>query len=268
VGRIEFTTADRGPDGRLLVEPPMERIRRIQAELEGSPEQSATPAEPAPEQPAEIKPQLPIATYRQLGAALVFIAVALLVAWIAFRPGPPTTDDRPPATAGPAGVAAQPPSAAPAATEQPAQVEAYAAPGGAQLGPIDANAKIQYRHSEYPEWGGVEWNDAIVWIEADHAPPTSLPDLARPTPAPTPVYIKVEVPVEPPCDVAVNPRYVAQIDVALDGRPLGQVIGRSCDSQADAQTDAETQAAQMRAAAPPPCPTWAGPPFVKPDCVK
>lgn len=225
---------------------------------------TATGATSAPEQPVdEIRPQLPIATYRQLGAALVFIAVALLVAWIAFRPGPPTTDHRRPTT-DPAGVAAQPPSAAPVATAQPAQVEAYAAPEGVALGPIDANAPIVYRHSEYPEWGGVEWNDAIVWIEADHAPPTSLPDLARPTPAPT--VERIYIPVEPPCDVATNPRYVKLIEVTRDGIPLGEVTGRSCDSQAAAEADAETQAAEMRVSAPTPCPTWAGPPFVKPDC--
>lgn len=224
----------------------------------------ATPA-PAPEQSAEIRPQLPAATYRQLFGALAIIAVMGLSAWIAFRPGPPTTDARRP-TADPAGVLAAPPGAAPAATEQPAQVEAYAEPGGAKLGPIDASAKIQYRHSDYPEWGGVEWNDAIVWVQADPGQLAGLPDLARPTPAPTPVYIKVEVPVEPPCDVAVNPRYVAQLDVSVDGRPIGQVTGRSCDSQDAAQADAEAQAAAMRVSAPTPCLTWPGPPFVKPDC--
>jgi hypothetical protein len=119
-------------------------------------------------------------------------ALAVYALW----PSAPTTDHRPPTTAGPAGVSLAPPSVAPAPTEAPAQVEAYAAPGGVALGPIDANAPIAYRHSEYPEWGGVKWQGAIVWIEADHAPPTSLPDLARPTPQPSPVY--VYVPVEPP----------------------------------------------------------------------
>jgi hypothetical protein len=161
-------------------------------------------------------------------------------------------------------VSLAPPTEAAAPTEQPAQVEAYAAPGGAQLGPIDASAPIVYRHSEHAGWGGVKSQGSVVWIEASADQLDSLPDLAEPTPKPTPE--RIYIPVEPPCDPAINPRYVAQLDVSLDGRPLGQVTGRSCDSQAAAQADAETQAAQMRARAPTPCPTWPGPPFVKPDC--
>jgi hypothetical protein len=225
----------------------------------------ATPAAPEQFAEQEIRPQLPTATYGQLFGALAIIAVMALIAWIAFRPGPPTADRQPPTT-DPAAVLAAPPSAAPAPTEVPATVMAYAAPGGAQLGPIDATVPIQYRHSEHAGWGGVKWQGAVVWIEAEAEQLAGLPDLAEPTPKPTPE--RIYVPVEPPCDVAVNPRYVAQLDVSLDGRPLGQVTGRSCDSQDAAQADAETQAAVMRASASTPCPTWAGPPFVKPDCGK
>ena len=213
---------------------------------------------PAPGAETRARPQISGKVASLVGGLVLALALVAL----ASRSGPlARTDHRPPTTDHPADELAAPPSAVPAATAQSAQVAAYAAPGGAQLGPIDANAPIAYRHSDYPEWGGVRWQGAIVWVKTD-AQLGKLPDLARPTPAPTPVYVYVE----PPCDPTVNPRYVAQIDVSVDGRPLGQVTGQSCDSQAAAQADAETQAAAMRASAPTPCPTWAGPPFVKPDC--
>jgi hypothetical protein len=136
-------------------------------------------------------------------------------------------------------------------TEQPAQIEAYAEPGGKLLGPIDASAPISFRHSDFPQWGGVEWNDAIVWIQADHAPPTSLPDLARPTPAPTPIIVerRVEVPIEvtPVCDIETNPRYTVTIEVYDDERvPLGLVTGNGCESQAEAQANADAKADAMK----------------------
>lgn len=213
----------------------------------------------APEQPADMRSQLPASTWRQLAGAVLIIALMALLAWLAFRPAvtdqPPTTSP----TSAPAALAASP-----APTSAPAQITAYAAPDGAPLGPIDAGAKPQYRHSAHPGWGGVRWQGAIVWVQAEAEQIAGLPDLAPPTPAPTPE--RIYVPVEPPCDLAVSPRYVARIDVsAADGRPLGQVTGASCESQAAAQADAEQRAVELRQAAPPPCPTW-HPPLKQPDC--
>lgn len=255
---LPITEADRAAWRAGKLEPQTDFAATLQETMAAV---GATPAPAPAEQPVEIKPKLPVATYRQLFGALAFVAVALLIAWVAFRP-----DAAPavPPTAAPAGASLALPTEAPAATEATATMLAYAAPEGAQLGPIDASATIEYQHSEYPQWGGVRWQGAIVWVKT-HAigQLLGLPDLARPTPKPTPVYVYVE----PACDVATNPRYVAQIDVSdARGVPLGQASGASCDSQAEAQARAEAHAAEMREHAPPPCPTWPGPPFVKPDC--
>jgi len=216
---------------------------------------------PAPGAETGAKPPIGNKAIAGIVGGLV-LAVALIALANQFGGAGRRSPAAPPTTAGPAGVSLAPPTEAAAPTERPAQVEAYAAPQGVELGPIDP-ATPTYRHSDYPGWAGIERRKGeIVWVKADPGQIEGLLDLAEPTPAPTPKIIYVE----PPCDPATNPRYVAQLDVALDGRPLGQVTGRSCDSQAAAQADAETQAAQMRASAPTPCPTWAGPPFVKPDC--
>lgn len=195
----------------------------------------ATPA-PAAEQPAEIQAKLPASTYRQLAGAGAFVALALLALYITLRPG--ATQPSAPAmpTIAPAG--AGQPGASVAPTEAPATVMAYAAPNGAALGPIPADSTITYRYGD-SSWGGVDWHGRVVWIQADHAPPDSYPDLAPVWAAPAPAVI--EVPIAVPCLP-----YVVEMDVLQNGAPIGHVTGRSCDSQAAAQANADALAHQMR----------------------
>ena len=267
-----ITEADRDPvTGRIMVEAEQRAAARSDAP-ETPTEQARRTRTLTNRRGAEVSaaPASSTSLGRKEIAGIVgaVLLVLIAIAVINVLPQPSPSTDKGQGTTGPAAaLAEQPPSAAPAATDAPAQVDAYAAPDGQLLGPIDASAKPAYRHSQHPGWAGVRWQGAIVWVKVDQ-PLDELPDLAKPTPAPTPIVVERIVEVEPPCSLD-NPRYTAQLDVSLHGRPLGQATGASCDSQAEAQERAEATAAEMRAnAAPPPapCPTWAGAPFVKPDC--
>lgn len=203
-----------------------------------------------PAQPAAAAPEPPVAPDRRpaslvqlLLSAAAVLAIAAIVVYVVFRPSAPAAPNGVPTT-----IAAPTPPPAAAPTEG-ATVDAYAAPGGTLLGPIPADSIIKYRYGN-TSWGGVDWHGRVVWIEADHPPPASYPDLARPTPAPTVERVYVEVPIEPPCDQAINPRYTAQIDVYDGSRPIGIAVGRSCISQADAQANADALAAAMKGATP------------------
>jgi hypothetical protein len=200
-------------------------------------------AAPPTAEPAEpIRPQLGAHTYAQLAGALGIITLMIVAALLAFRSG---AEPAPPVTTR-ATAPAEQPTVAPAA----AQVDAYAAPDGALLGPIPADTPLHYRHSDFPEWAGVDWQGKVVWIKSE--PAADLPDLrprppaaAAPAAAPAPQIIYVE-PSPVPCDPQVNPLYSVQEDVYDGARPIGQVVGVSCESQADAQANADAAAAAMK----------------------
>jgi hypothetical protein len=176
----------------------------------------------------------------------LLLAVAAIAALNAFSPAPA------PRTMPTALVA---PTAAPSPRPTPQQQDAYAAPDGAQLGTIPLTATLAYQHSSYPGWGGVAWQGAIVWVEADPAQLAQLPDLAPPpTAAPRPPTLPAEPAAAPAaapaCDVTVNPAYVVKIAVlGPRGEPLGSATGVSCVSQDEAQANADALADQVRSRA-------------------
>lgn len=88
-------------------------------------------------------------------------------------------------------------------------------------------------------------------LTATPAPPSATPAPATPVVIVEYVPIEVEaapqvIAVDPPCDVAVNPRYSARIDVLNHDAQIGVVTGASCVSQDDAQQRAQDLAATMR----------------------
>lgn len=252
-----FNDTERAAAREALGMPPMQRIAKVRADLEDTPTPVEQPAA-VPAAPSRRSPSMA----RWLGAAAALLAIAALITAVMLRPATPlaTNDERRTTTPGPAVAGSQPagliepagqaaPAVTPAAPTEGATIAAYAAPGGALLGPIPADSIIKYRYGN-TSWGGVDWHGRVVWIEADHPPPASYPDLAKPTPAPTVERVYVEVPIEPACDQEINPRYTAQIDVYDGSRPLGIAVGRSCISQADAQANADALAAAMKGATP------------------
>lgn len=262
--RLEITEEDRDERGRIMVE-----AQNRAAERETPPEAPAS-APPAharklSNRRGQSAPALSGKSQKRTIGPIAGVLIAALLIGVTMRlSSTPIAGRQPPATApGPVDQGAPALVAHPAPTEAAgATIDAYAAPDGVLLGPIDARAPIVYRYGA-TSWGGVVWQGKVVWIRADHTPPKSYPDLAPPTPAPTPIIVRVEVPVDPPCDVAVNPRYTATIDVGV----AGVASGRSCASQADAQSDAERQAAEIRRANPALCqPGWKPPMQVPESC--
>ena len=247
MARLAITDADRGPDGRILVNPFEQEIARAMTDV-------GAPAPPRAEEP-------PAALRRTFGrieiagvVGGVLLMVTLIAALNAFWPAPAPR-------ARPTAVSTVPaPTAAPTLAPTPPQQDAYAAPGGALLGTIPETATLAYQHSGQPDWAGVEWQGTIVWVQTDQDV-AGLPDLAPPptraprppsapasAPASAPVVVPANLPpapAEPPCDPQINPRYTSPLLVD----PIGSVVGASCESQAEADANAVKLAEAMRATA-------------------
>jgi hypothetical protein len=229
------TEADRGSDGRILVNPFEQEIVRAMADIGGQaplaePEGRNTPAQ------RRRFGRLEIASV--VGGVLLTVAVIVVLRSATLTPMPQTT----PTAA---------PTAAPTMTIAPtiATQGAYASPDGTMLGTVPLTATLAYRYGD-SEWGGIEHDGAVIWVKVENATRlTSLPDLAPPTPRPVPSRPPIEAPQAAPaplaCDPQINPRYI----VAIDLSPLGSVRGVSCESQEEAAQNAEQLAAEMIAAA-------------------
>ena len=122
-------------------------------------------------------------------ASVTTIAICgLVISLIASRPAAPLAARvPPPAIIILATPTMQPPTATPAP-----QVEAYAAPNGAKLGPIPLPSSYTARYGV--QWLQAPWDGGQVWIQVSEvgAIPAGLVDLQ---PAPTAVIVVVERPV-------------------------------------------------------------------------
>ncbi len=166
---------DRGPDGKILVNPFEAEIARAMTDV-GAP---APPSEQADEAPAR-----PGLGRKELAGAVggLVLAIILIAALNTFAPAPA------PRIVPTATIA---PTRAPLPTPAPtvALQEAYAAPGGAVLGTVPQTVTLRYQNSAYPGWGGFDWDGGIKWVRADAAQLAGLEDLAPPTPPPPPAYV-------------------------------------------------------------------------------
>lgn len=201
-----FGDADRGPDGRLAIEPAGRSLADLLPD--------ASPAAPS-------APARPLPSRRVQAASAVLAVVVLAGAWLALRPtasapAPRAVPTAAQAAAPTAAPAAAPASRAPSATAtsgcQIAQTTAtFYAPAGSPA-PIAAErgqaCHLVAWHALYPDWrqitiGGGEpvWVPLATLSEASTA---GLPDLAPPptaTPAPAtarPVVIIEQAPAPTP----------------------------------------------------------------------
>ena len=259
-----ITDADRGPDGKIILDtpfsatpdeaprPPANRPaadQHIAAFLPAVPAAPDAPSAPAPSRRVQLAG----------GALLVIVALLGWFAWL--RPSDAPTPARPtlPATAAPA-VAASAPSAAPTAAPGCALTRAaatfYAPAGDATGDALDPGTvcRLVAWHSGFADWRQISvGSGAPIWVRASVlsiAATVGLPDLApppTPTPAPPPPATArpVIIVVTPtPCEV---PAYTTRIDNVVDGLTIGYAVGVSCESQADA--DAQAQALSEQATA-------------------
>lgn len=138
------------------------------------------------------------------------------------------------------------PTLAPAPTSTVATQDAYAAPGGARLGPIPLTAPIVYQHSAHSGWGGVAWQGAIVWVRTDRDL-AGMVDLAPPP-------LLVEAPIE------IEGAGVVEYDSTHE-KPHDETRGMVKTQQAAAQTCWEGPP-RANPAQLPRC--WAGVPYTLP----
>lgn len=205
-----ITDADRGPDGKIILDtpfsatpdeaprPPANRPaadQHIAAFLPAVPAAPDAPSAPAPSRRVQLAG----------GALLVIVALLGWFAWL--RPSDAPTPARPtlPATAAPAVAASAPsaaPTAAPGCTITRAAATFYApagVPTGDALDPGTACHLVAW-HSGFADWRQITSGGAPIWVRASVvsvADTTDLPDLAPPpTPTPAPATARPIVIVE------------------------------------------------------------------------
>lgn len=258
MSRLEFTDEDRA-EARRIMDEALQRAKTREAALT-----AAERPQPQPQPTRKLTnrrrqpPQRPDGGGFGPTAGVVLGMVASLalitLVQLLWRPAAPVQHANN-ETTNSAAVLSVPQEAAATPSPTVEQVDAYAAPGGVLLGPIEVKQPT-YRHSGAPGWAGVLHNGAVVWVRSS-ADLSGLPDLAPP---PTPAVIYVERPVyievEPECDITINPRYTAMIDVYDPrGAWIGEAVGYSCRSQQEAQAHADAEAAKIREASPSAKPT-------------
>jgi hypothetical protein len=265
----------RTPQGRIALDgEPIEPIKDIydQTLADFAPAKGDTKTAPVPS--AELPPatmaapaELPQATatpaisrqYAIPNSAIGFIALVVLLLGIGLAVW--RSNRLPPATAAAPTALPRSAMAAPTATSAPRLIDAYAAPGGDVIGPIDANT-IRYRilARSGADWMQVDAGGTTgrVWFrrqdlpldQVDLAELTAAPDLATPTAAPRPTDPPAPTSgPAPPCDPDTAPYRVERPVVGAGGWPLGQVSGVSCVSQAEAEANADQWEQQLRAGA-------------------
>lgn len=129
-----------------------------------------------------------------VGAAIIVVAMLILVTHQLNTPVKPLqTTPRPtqPRTPAPAALWAEPTATA-APTAEPRQIDAYAAPDGVLLGPIEATRPMAPVAHFGSTWVQVRADGSgLVWLRRSDVPDldvSSLPDLTPPTPAPRADY--------------------------------------------------------------------------------
>jgi hypothetical protein len=181
-----FTEEERRAAREVVGVPPMQRIAKIRAELEDAP----APADQPVAAPA-VQPQLGRHTHIQtIGALVIILAMAGLAVYARLprtsQPAAPVVVLAP--TMAPPSLPTPAPTPLPP-NGLPRAIVAYAAPGGAVLGPIEPGRAYTATARYGMEWVQLDVLDSgQVWTEAGivDVDLTSLPDLTPPTPLPAP----------------------------------------------------------------------------------